>query len=79
MSRGVPGALRYCHLEDWDCPTALYLVEKRSPPGAWLIARPALDVESLWEEMNTAVLPYGRKGLAVMALSGVDLALWDLR
>ena len=44
-----------------------------------LLGLSALDVESLWEEMNTAVLPYGRKGLAVMALSGIDLALWDLR
>ena len=22
-------------------------------------------------------IPYGRKGIAMMALSGVDLALWD--
>jgi L-rhamnonate dehydratase len=44
-----------------------------------LVGQPAADVEQLWEQMNTVVLPYGRKGLAVMALSGVDLALWDLR
>jgi L-rhamnonate dehydratase len=29
--------------------------------------------------MYRATLPFGRKGIAVMALSGVDLALWDLR
>lgn len=28
--------------------------------------------------MYAATLPFGRRGLAVMALSGVDLALWDL-
>ena len=44
-----------------------------------LLGMSALDVEGLWNEMNTATLPYGRKGLAVMAISGVDLALWDLR
>lgn len=44
-----------------------------------LLGLSALDVEALWDEMNTATLPYGRKGLAVMAISGVDLALWDLR
>jgi L-rhamnonate dehydratase len=44
-----------------------------------LLGAAAADVEEMWEEMNTATLPYGRKGLAVMALSGVDLALWDLR
>ena len=28
--------------------------------------------------MYRASLPYGRKGLPVMAISAVDLALWDL-
>lgn len=44
-----------------------------------LLGLSAIDVEALWDAMNTATLPYGRKGLAVMAISGVDLALWDLR
>ena len=29
--------------------------------------------------MNWHTLFFGRKGLAIMAISGVDLALWDLR
>jgi L-alanine-DL-glutamate epimerase-like enolase superfamily enzyme len=29
--------------------------------------------------MYNATLPFGRKGIAIMALSGVDLAMWDLR
>ncbi len=29
--------------------------------------------------MYQETLPYGRKGLAIMAISGVDLALWDAR
>src|SRR5262249_15851826 len=28
--------------------------------------------------MYDATLPFGRKGVAIMAVSGVDLALWDL-
>jgi len=39
----------------------------------------ATPVEDLWERMYRATLAYGRKGLALMAISGVDLALWDLR
>ncbi len=35
------------------------------------------DIESLWDELYEASIPYGRKGVAIMALSGVDLALWD--
>ena len=44
-----------------------------------LLGSDATDVEGLWEAMYRATLPYGGKGLAIMAISGVDLALWDLR
>jgi L-rhamnonate dehydratase len=36
-------------------------------------------IGELWQQMYAATLPFGRKGLAIMAISGVDLALWDLR
>jgi L-rhamnonate dehydratase len=36
------------------------------------------DISTLWDDLYRASTPYGRKGLAVMALSGVDIALWDL-
>jgi L-rhamnonate dehydratase len=44
-----------------------------------LVGRDPADVEGLWREMYRATLPFGRKGIAIMALSGADLALWDLR
>ena len=44
-----------------------------------LLDRDATRIEDLWDEMYRATRPYGRKGIAVMAISGVDLALWDLR
>lgn len=44
-----------------------------------LIRQEAEPVEDLWNEMYRATLPFGRRGVAIMALSGVDLALWDLR
>jgi L-rhamnonate dehydratase len=36
------------------------------------------QIELIWDQMWRATLFYGRKGLAVFALSAVDLALWDL-
>ena len=36
------------------------------------------DVEAIWQQMYRATHHFGRKGLAVMALSGLDLAIWDL-
>ena len=35
------------------------------------------DVYGIWDRLYYESLPYGRKGIAMMALSGVDLALWD--
>lgn len=44
-----------------------------------LVGRSASAVEELHRAMDEHTLFYGRKGLVVMATSGVDLALWDLR
>jgi L-rhamnonate dehydratase len=43
-----------------------------------LIGHDPSDIDGLWTAMYRATLPFGRKGVAVWALSGVDLALWDL-
>src|ERR1700749_4101354 len=45
----------------------------------FLLVRDPEPIEDLWRSMYDATLPFGRKGIAIMALSGVDLALWDLR
>ncbi len=36
------------------------------------------NIELLWENMYSSSIFYGRKGLAIQAISGIDLALWDL-
>ena len=35
------------------------------------------DIFAIWDQLYYESIPYGRKGIAMMALSGVDLALWD--
>ncbi|MEJ3746725.1 L-rhamnonate dehydratase [Actinomycetes bacterium KLBMP 9797] len=56
-------------------------------PGAWIVERHlarllegqrVTDIEKMWDQMYRATLHYGRKGLVLNAISGVDLALWDL-
>ena len=44
----------------------------------FLIGSDPLRIELLWDQMYSSTLFYGRRGVTVMALSGVDLALWDL-
>jgi D-galactarolactone cycloisomerase len=43
-----------------------------------LLGEPATAIERLTERLHRATLLYGRRGLAMFAISGVELALWDL-
>jgi L-rhamnonate dehydratase len=56
-------------------------------PACWIVehhlarfveGRPANEIETIWDQMWSATLYYGRKGLVLNAISAVDLALWDL-
>ncbi len=44
----------------------------------FLIGQDAFNIELLWEQMYRSTMPYGLGGVTAMAMSGVDLALWDL-
>ena len=44
----------------------------------FLIGEDPFNIEKLWDQMYRSTLPYGLGGVTAMAMSGVDLALWDL-
>lgn len=44
----------------------------------FLIGEDPFNIEMLWNQMYRSTLPYGLGGVTAMAMSGVDLALWDL-
>jgi L-alanine-DL-glutamate epimerase-like enolase superfamily enzyme len=44
-----------------------------------LVGEDPRKVETLWEQNYAVTRWYGRKGVAVSALGGVDIALWDIR
>lgn len=55
--------------------------------GAWIVERHLArfvegarvsDVERIWDQMYRSTLFYGRRGVVLNAISGVDLALYDL-
>lgn len=43
-----------------------------------IIGRHPGDIEVIWEELYNLTRPFGQGGSIVNALSGVDIALWDL-
>jgi len=44
-----------------------------------LVGEDPLDVERLWDKMYRSVIYVGRRGIAIHAISGVDIALWDIK
>lgn len=64
-----------------------FAVTTGGEPAAWIVERhltrflvgaDPTDIERIWDQMYLSTLFYGRKGLALNAISCVDLALWDL-
>ncbi len=54
---------------------ACFIIERHLK--RFLFDQSPYNVEVIWDQMWRATLPYGRKGLALQAISAVDLALWD--
>lgn len=70
-----------------DDGTVGFAVTTGGEPAAWIVEHHlsrfvegagVTDVERIWDQMYSSTLFYGRKGLVLNAISGVDLALWDL-
>jgi L-alanine-DL-glutamate epimerase-like enolase superfamily enzyme len=43
-----------------------------------IVGQCPFETEGLWDRMFRASTPYGRKGIALMAISAIDIAIWDL-
>ena len=53
-----------------------YIVENIFKP--FIIGKDVSEIEKIWEVLYRSSIPIGRKGAIIEALSGVDIALWDL-
>ncbi|MEK1932795.1 MAG: mandelate racemase/muconate lactonizing enzyme family protein [Pararhizobium sp.] len=45
----------------------------------WLIGQNPLETEKIWALLYNALRDQGQRGLAITALSGIDIALWDIK
>jgi L-alanine-DL-glutamate epimerase-like enolase superfamily enzyme len=52
------------------------IVEKELKP--YLIGEDPLNIERLWEKMFRRSFFHGRRGIILSAMSGIDVALWDI-
>lgn len=44
-----------------------------------LLGEDPLDIERLWRKMYRGTIYVGRRGITIHAISGIDIALWDLK
>jgi D-galactarolactone cycloisomerase len=42
------------------------------------VGRDPFDVEAIWEDLYNRIKDYGTTGMAISAISGIDIALWDI-
>jgi len=54
---------------------ACYIIEKHL--NRFVEGQDVRNIELMWDQMWRASMNYGRKGLAIHAISAVDLAIWD--
>src|SRR4030095_58499 len=52
------------------------VVESVAP---WLIGADPLRTEYLWREIYARLRDHGQKGVVIQGLSGIDIALWDIK
>lgn len=45
----------------------------------WLIGKDPLETEKHWAVLYNALRDQGQRGLSITALSGIDIALWDIK
>lgn len=43
-----------------------------------VIGQDPFDVEKIWNDMYTASFYYGRRSVGIHAMSGIDMAIWDI-
>jgi len=47
--------------------------------AGWLVGQNPLETEKIWATLYNALRDQGQRGLTVTALSGIDIALWDIK
>ena len=75
-TRGGVGGMGYLFLFRPGMRTIAACLEEAIVPR--VIGKDASAVEAIWQDLWRATVTYGRGGIAVMAMSALDIALWDI-
>ena len=64
-------------VRDWK-PANCRRINREHCFAPMLVGANPLDIEKLWFEMYHRSRDFGRKGAVMAAISGIDIALWDI-
>jgi L-alanine-DL-glutamate epimerase-like enolase superfamily enzyme len=73
---GLVGIGEAAHFGGPMASTAQVIEHELKP---YLIGENPNDIERLWERMHRRAYKHARGGIVIAAISGIDIALWDLR
>jgi len=73
---GLVGLGEAAHFGGPMASTAQVIEHELKP---YLIGENPNDIERLWERMHRRAYKHARGGIVIAAISGIDIALWDLR
>jgi len=73
---GLVGLGEAAHFGGPMASTAQVIEHELKP---YLIGEDPRDIERLWERMHRRAYKHARGGIVIAAISGIDIALWDLR
>ncbi len=74
--QGLIGLGEAAHFGGPMASTAQVIEHELKP---YLIGENPGDIERLWERMHRRAYKHARGGIVIAAISGIDIALWDLR
>ena len=76
-SRPTTGLVGWARRSRWARPRAVCTVVHEALRPL-LLGQPPTEIERLADRLQRGTLVFGRRGLGMFAISGVELALWDL-
>jgi D-galactarolactone cycloisomerase len=59
-------------------PAAVAKAAIETQLGPRVVGRDPFDVEVVWEDLYNRIKDYGLTGITIAAISGIDIALWDI-